>query len=77
MTDTNRASGRTTRIIIKVIKDALATPGEVIYCKDHFDRAYAHEHVTAIAARLLKRMGVPHRANIKEHTIMVLLFQGK
>jgi len=77
MTTDIRASGRTTRIIAESLKNALDNPGTPVPCKDHFDEYHAHEYVTAIVARLLKRMQVPHKANLKEHTVMVLPIQGK
>lgn len=58
--DALRNTGRTTNIVLALVRKALDNAGLKIEARDHYENAYAHWGVARAAGRVLDELHVPH-----------------
>lgn len=68
--DALRATGRTTNIVLALVRTALDNPGVKIEARDHWDNAFSHRGVARAAGRVLDALFV-------ENTVYDLDARGK
>lgn len=57
--DEQRNTGRTTNIVLALVRKALDSPGIKVEARDHWDNIYAHYGVARAAGRVLDTLHIP------------------
>lgn len=58
--DEQRNTGRTTNIVLALVRKALDNAGIKIEARDHWENTYAHWGVARAAGRVLDELNVPY-----------------
>ena len=59
-----RGTGRTTNIVLALVRKALDNPGTFIEARDHWDNVYSHRGVARSAGRVLDALFVENTVHV-------------